>query len=33
MADYLELYLEDPNLFQEEIEDELETIHWGGRDG
>ncbi|PSH00147.1 MAG: potassium transporter Kef, partial [Nanohaloarchaea archaeon SW_4_43_9] len=33
MADYLDLYLEDPNLFQEEIEDDLETIHWGGRNG
>jgi len=33
MADYLELYLEDPNLFQEEIDGDLETIHWGGRNG
>lgn len=32
MADYLELYVEDPELFQEEIQDDLETIHWGGRD-
>lgn len=32
MSDYLELYLEDPELFREEIEDDLETIHWGGRE-
>ena len=32
MADYLELYVEDPEVFKEEIQDDLETIHWGGRD-
>lgn len=31
MSDYLELYIEDPELFHEEIRDDLETIHWGGR--
>lgn len=31
MADYLELYVEDPEVFGEEIRDDLETIHWGGR--
>lgn len=33
MADYLELYVEDPEVFQEEIQNDLETIHWGGRSG
>lgn len=32
MADYLELFIEDPELFEEEVQDDLETIHWGGRD-
>lgn len=31
MADYLELYIDDPELFREEVEDDLETIYWGGR--
>ncbi|MFB6209366.1 MAG: cation:proton antiporter [Candidatus Nanohaloarchaea archaeon] len=33
VADYLELYLKDPELFREETQDDLETIYWGGRDG
>lgn len=33
MADYLDLYIEDPEVFREETQDELETIHWGGRNG
>lgn len=33
VADYVELYVEDPELFEEEIEDDLETIYWGGRSG
>jgi Kef-type K+ transport system membrane component KefB len=33
MADYLKLYIEDPEVFQEETQDDLETIHWGGRNG
>jgi len=33
VADYLELYVEDPEVFREEIQDDLETIHWGGRSG
>jgi Kef-type K+ transport system membrane component KefB len=32
MSDYLELYIEDPEIFREEVSDDLETIHWGGRD-
>ena len=32
MADYLELYVEDPEVFQEEIQDDLEAIYWGDRD-
>lgn len=32
MADYLELYIEDPKVFEEEIEDDLEAIYWGDRD-
>lgn len=32
MSDYLELYIKDPEIFREEIQDDLETIHWGGRD-
>ncbi|MFQ3275307.1 MAG: Kef-type K+ transport system membrane component KefB [Candidatus Nanohaloarchaea archaeon] len=32
MSDYLELYIEDPEIFREEIQDDLETIHWGGRE-
>lgn len=31
MSDYLELYVEDPELFKEEVQNDLETIHWGGR--
>lgn len=31
MADYLELYIEDPELFREEIQDDLEAIYWGDR--
>lgn len=33
MSDYLELYIEDPEIFREEVQDDLETIHWGGRNG
>jgi Kef-type K+ transport system membrane component KefB len=32
MSDYLELYIEDPEIFREEVQDDLETIHWGGRE-
>jgi Kef-type K+ transport system membrane component KefB len=32
MSDYLELYIEDPEVFEEEVQDDLETIHWGGRE-
>jgi len=31
MADYLELYVEDPEIFREEIQEDLEAIYWGGR--
>lgn len=30
MADYLELYIEDPEVFKEEVQNDLETIYWGG---
>lgn len=33
VADYLDLYIEDPEVFKEEVEDDLESIHWGGRNG
>lgn len=33
MADYLKLFIEDPEVFKEEIEEDLERIHWGGRSG
>lgn len=32
IADYIELYVKDPQVFKEETQDDLETIHWGGRD-
>jgi len=31
IADYLELYIKDPSLFQEEIKDDLEAVYWGDR--
>ncbi|MCJ7450736.1 MAG: cation:proton antiporter, partial [Candidatus Nanohaloarchaeota archaeon QJJ-9] len=31
MKDYLQMYLEDPGVFQEEVEEDLEAIYWGGR--
>lgn len=31
MADYIELYIEDPEVFKEEVQNDLETIYWGGR--
>lgn len=31
MSEYVELYLEDRDLFQEEIEEENQLITWGGR--
>lgn len=33
VADYLELYIKDPEIFKEEVQDDLESIHWGGRNG
>lgn len=33
MSQYLQLYLEDRDLFKEEVKDELESIHWGGNRG
>jgi len=33
ISDYIELLLEERDLFLEEIESDLEKIHWGGRDG
>ena len=31
LGDYLELYVQDPELFKEEIQDDLQTIYWGDR--
>lgn len=31
ISEYLELYLEDPEIFDEEIREETESIHWGGK--
>lgn len=31
MGEYVKLYLEDTELFYEEVEDDLERIEWGGR--
>jgi len=33
VADYLELYIQDPQIFKEEVQDDIESIHWGGRNG
>lgn len=33
VSDYLELWLEDRELFLEEVESDLEKLHWGGRNG
>lgn len=32
MGEYLKLYLEDEELFHEEVKEDLERIDWGGRD-
>lgn len=33
VSDYIELWLDDPELFAEEVESDLEKLHWGGRNG
>ncbi|MFT4893132.1 MAG: Kef-type K+ transport system membrane component KefB [Candidatus Nanohaloarchaea archaeon] len=33
ISDYLELYIKDPMLFKEEMDDDLEAIYWGDRSG
>ncbi len=33
VSEYLELYIEDPGIFKEEVENDIETFLWGGKRG